>query len=108
MIADEDAYHYLIENEVDLFAEKEDFDSKHGIMAYNRTIQKFGKANQIRPMNEWIVAMGKHTGLIKGAEWIQVQEYLEQNRSKSFRKPRTSRCFPVFYFAPAVTICVLN
>jgi DNA invertase Pin-like site-specific DNA recombinase len=90
MIADEDAYSYLIENEVDLFATKEDFDSMHGVMAYNRTIQKSGKANQIRPTNEWIVAVGKHTGLIKGTEWIQVQGYLEQNRSKSFRKPRSN------------------
>ncbi len=90
MIADEDAYRYLIENEVDLFAEKESFDSMHGVMAYNRTIQKSGKANQIRPMQEWIVAVGKHNGLIKGAEWILVQECLEQNRSKSFRKPRSN------------------
>ncbi len=90
MIADEDAYHYLVENEVDLFAGKESFDSIHGVMAYNRTIQKSGKANQIRPMQEWIVAVGKHTGMIKGVEWIQVQEYLEQNRSKSFRKPRSN------------------
>ena len=90
MIADEDAYSYLNENEVDLFAEKKDFDGEHGVMAYNRTIQKSGKSNQIRPMQEWIVAVGKHTGLIKGVEWIQVQEYLEQNRSKSFRKPRSN------------------
>ncbi|MFA6849955.1 MAG: recombinase family protein [Selenomonadaceae bacterium] len=90
MIADEDAYGYLIENEVDLFAEKKDFDSEHGIMAYNRTIQKSGKTNQMRPMGEWIVAVGKHTGLIKGTEWIKAQECLEQNSSKSFRKPRSN------------------
>ncbi len=90
MIADEDAYRYLMENEVDLFAGKESFDSIHGVMAYNRTIQKSGKANQIRPMQEWIVAVGKHTGMINGVEWIKVQEYLEQNRSKSFRKPRSN------------------
>jgi len=90
MIADGDAYRYLVENEVDLFAGKESFDCIHGIMAYNRTIQKSGKANQIRSMEEWIVAVGKHTGMIKGVEWIQVQEYLEQNRSKSFRKPRSN------------------
>lgn len=89
MIADEDAYGYLIENGVDLFAEKKDFASNYGIMAYNRTNQKSGKTNQIRPMDEWIVAVGKHTGLIKGMEWIKVQECLEQNRSKSFRKPRS-------------------
>lgn len=90
MIADEDAHRYLIENEVDLFADQKDFDGKHGVMAYNRTIQKTGKTNQIRPMNEWIVSVGKHVGLIEGAEWIKVQDYLDQNRLKSFRKPRSN------------------
>lgn len=90
MIADEAAFHYLTKNEVDLYAEKEEFNGKHGVMAYNRTIQKSNKANQIRPMNEWIVAVGKHTGLISSAEWIKAQECLEQNRSKSFHKPRSN------------------
>ena len=35
-------------------------------MAYNRTLQRPGKANQIRPMEEWIVAVGKHPGIIAG------------------------------------------
>jgi len=90
MIADEDAYKYLTDNDVDLFAEQDAFDGKHGIMAYNRTIQKAGKANQIRPMDEWIVSVGKHKGMIAGGLWIKVQELLEQNRSKSYRKPRSN------------------
>lgn len=90
MIADEDAYRYLTENGVDLFAEKEDFDGKHGIMAYNRTLQKPNKANQTRPMSEWIVSVGKHHGIITGAQWIKVQGMLEQNTSKSYRKPRSN------------------
>ncbi len=90
MIADEDAYKYLVDNDVDLFSEKSDFDGKHGIMAYNRTLQRPGKAHQEKPMNEWIVSVGKHKGVIPGTKWIQVQNLLELNKSKSYRKPRSN------------------
>ncbi len=90
MIAEKQAYEYLTENDVDLFAEEADFDGIHGVMAYNRTIQKAGRANQLRDMNEWIVSVGEHKGLINSADWIKVQKQLEQNRSKSYRKPRSN------------------
>lgn len=90
MIADEDAYNYLVENDVDLFSDKEAFDGKHGIMAYNRTLQRPGKATQEKPMNEWIVSVGKHKGVIPGAMWVQVQNLLELNKSKNYRKPRSN------------------
>jgi len=90
MIADEAAYRYLTENQVDLFAEESDFDGVHGIMAYNRTLQQPGKAHQIKPMEEWIVSVGKHPGVIEGSTWIKAQRILEQNKSKSYRKPRSN------------------
>lgn len=34
------------------FAERAEFDGEHGIMVYNRSLQRPGKANQIRPMEE--------------------------------------------------------
>jgi len=89
MIADEDAYSYWSEHSDALFSEKCDFDGKRGIMAYNRTVQKPGKAIKYRPISEWIVAVGYHPGIIPGAEWIRAQEILNQNRSKHYRKPRS-------------------
>lgn len=89
LIADEFAYRYLKEKNVDLFSDNCEFDGIHGIMAYNRTLQQPGKAHQIKPMEEWIVSVGKHEGAIDGPSWVKVQKLLEQNKSKSYRKPRS-------------------
>lgn len=89
MIADEAAYEFLTQNEVDLFSDKSEFDGTHGIMAYNRTNQQPGKATQIKPMGEWIVSVGKHEGIIAGSDWVKIQRALEQNKSKSYRAPRS-------------------
>ena len=90
MIADAEAYDYLTEHEADLSSERAEFDGKHGMMAYNRTDQGRGKATQFNPISEWIVAVGKHPGLIPGKTWVKVQEALEQNKSKAFRRPRSN------------------
>lgn len=90
MIADQAAHDYLVGNQVDLFSELSDFDGKHGIMAYNRTLQRPGKAQQMKPMEEWIVSVGKHPGVIPGEDWVRVQSMLEVNRSKSYRRPRSN------------------
>ena len=90
MVADQEAYDYLTEKEADLFSDRADFDGKHGIMAYNRTDQEKGKTTQYNPVSEWIVAVGKHPGLIPGKTWVRVQEALEQNKSKAFRRPKSN------------------
>ena len=90
MVADQEAYDYLTEKEADLFSDRAEFDGKRGIMAYNRTDQEKGKTTQYNPVNEWIVAVGKHPGLIPGKTWVRVQETLEQNKSKAFRRPKSN------------------
>ena len=90
MRADEDAWTYFEDLEIELHAEKFAFDGKHGVIAYNKTNQKASKAHEIRNIEEWIIAVGKHHGLISGADWIKTQRLLANNSSKSYRKPRSN------------------
>lgn len=90
MIADEDAYRYLTQRDVQLYSDEAEFNAERGVIAYNRTMQKDGKANKMRPMQEWIVSVGKHQGMISGAQWIKTQSLLGQNSTKAYRKPRSN------------------
>lgn len=90
MVADEDAYHYFAEREADVCFPKEAFDGAYGIMAYNRTEQEKGKTTVLLPVNQWIVALGTHPGLVPSKQWIKVQESLDRNKSKAYRKPRNN------------------
>ena len=88
MVADEAAYEYL-KDRVNLFSEKVEFDGTHGVMAYNRTLQQRGRTQQLKPMEEWIVSVGKHEGVISGGDWVKVQKLLEMNKPLGYRKPRS-------------------
>jgi len=90
MIADEAAWEYFEKLHMDVYADKSDFNGKNGIMAYNKTVQTKGKANELRDMKQWIVAVGKHEGIIDGNTWTKVQGMLLQNKSKSYRKPKSN------------------
>lgn len=89
MIADNDAWRYFESKGVDIYSDKEQFDGKHGLIGYNKTLQRSGKTNVMRSIDEWIIAVGKHQGIISGADWVKAQMLLEQNTSKAYRKPRS-------------------
>ncbi len=89
MDADGAAYGYFSQKGAEIFAPREAFDGEHGVMAYNRTLQRPGKANVELPAEEWIVSVGGHRGLISGAQWVRVQNMLSENSRKSYRKPRS-------------------
>ncbi len=90
LIADETAWNYFEMKKADIFSNKSEFNGQHAIMAYNKTSQKTGKTNEIRDIKEWIMAVGKHQGIINSSQWIKVQTILEQNKSKSYRKARSN------------------
>lgn len=87
--ADGTVWDYFSARKAELFAPHADFTGARGVMAYNRTEQKPGRANRLRPMEEWIVALGAHEGLIEGVDWVKTQALLDQNRSQGRRRPRS-------------------
>ena len=90
-INDMEMYEYFKNNEIDIFANKEGFDGKQGVIAYNKTIQGKHKANKQRDMTEWIISIGKHQGFITGKDWVEVQHLMEANEEKRYRLPRTNK-----------------
>lgn len=90
MVADENAYDYFREREADVCFPKEAFDGTYGILAYNRTDQEKGRTTVLLPVSAWIIAIGQHPGLVPSQQWIRVQESLERNKSRAYRKPRNN------------------
>lgn len=90
LIADEQAWNYFTAADTEIYSDKEQFDGIHGMMAYNKTNQQTGKANVVNAVSDWVISVGKHKGLISGADWVDVQKLLNQNKSKSYRKPRSN------------------
>ena len=81
--ADQDSYLYFSNKGAYIYSEKASFDGVSGIMAYNKTLQKKGKANKTRNFSEWIIAVGKHEGIISGKDYTSVMDRLEKNKIQS-------------------------
>ena len=103
-IADKDALEYFSEFCETIYAEDNEFDGEHGLMVYNKTDQKkekkddstllepkFTQITDIKPISEWIVAVGEHKGIVSGFDWIRVQKLLKQNVDKYDRPKQASK-----------------
>ena len=56
-------------------------DDKHGILTYNKS--KGAKIK--RAITEWIAAVSTHEGIIDASLWLDVQQILDENKSKAPR-----------------------
>jgi len=97
-VADNDIYNYYIQNNIKLYAEKEDFNGINGLMVYNKTEQlkelkddsyalnpKYVHKRTLKKCEEWVISVGKHRGIIQGRDWITVQKILTENKSNYSR-----------------------
>ena len=88
MEADEKAYAYFHGKGAEIYADASKFDGSHGVLAYNRTDQQKSGTERFLPVNEWMVSVGGHEGIIPSEQWIRAQQFLEENKEKAFRRPQ--------------------
>lgn len=75
-ISDKKIFDWFKKHDANLCGE---FDDLHGLMVYNK--RENGKKE--KPINEWIIAIGKHEGIIHSDKWIECQNLIEHNKSKT-------------------------
>ena len=76
MVADEGAFKFFLDNGVEFSDDdgaKSKFDSQHGVMSYNKTIQKDGRRHYTRDIKDWIISVGQHEGFVSSSDLIAVQ-----------------------------------
>ena len=71
--ADGDVYDYFKAIGAKPWNERKEFDGKSGVMIYNRTLQKKGRASKMKKAEEWIVTKGTHEAIIQSDKWLKVQ-----------------------------------
>lgn len=76
--ADKDAFRYFSSVNADVCFEEKDCSDRFGILAYNKRDYKKKNAPR-RTADQWIIAVGKHNGLISGRRWAAVQKIIEDN-----------------------------
>lgn len=89
--ADEEAYQYFYDLGCQVCIDREELDGKTGLMSYAKTSSSNYK-NQTVPHDMWIIAMGRHSGIIDGRDFVQIQKWLEENKEKgdNFRRARNN------------------
>ncbi|RCX08289.1 site-specific DNA recombinase [Anaerobacterium chartisolvens] len=91
-ISDKPLYDYLIREGCDVCSGPEEFNGINGLTGYNKTKQSGeARSDRYRPVSEWILAVGLHTGIIESKRWIEAQELLEKNKSKAYRRVKSSQ-----------------
>ncbi|MHB8129997.1 MAG: recombinase family protein [Mobilitalea sp.] len=85
--ADMDSFDYFEQLGCQVCIEKEELDGVLGLIGYGKTSSVKYKNKQNDP-SEWVISVAKHKGIIRGKEWVRVQQILESNKKKgdNFRK----------------------
>lgn len=86
-IADIDMFNYFKDNDMDIFNDEDEWNGTYGVMSYNKTSKTKTGSTKVKDKELWINAIGRHKGIIKGKDWVEVQTLLNRNQNKAYRKP---------------------
>ena len=81
--ADQDIYSYFNLLQAKVCGNASDYNGEHGIMSYNRTDQE-NRSPKPKSVDNWIISIGKHPGIIPGSKWVAVQKILKNNSRSKF------------------------
>lgn len=81
-IADKDARDYFVSRQSEVCFEEAECSDKSGLLSYNKRNYKKNHASR-QPMERWIIAVGRHTGIISGKQWAAIQNQIEMQKTDS-------------------------
>lgn len=84
--ADKHSFAYFKSKNSNVFFTEKDFYKHLGIVSYNRKsfIENTNHARK-NDISKWVIALGKHPGIIRGIDWVNAQNIL----AKNFARPHT-------------------
>src|SRR5699024_11364866 len=63
---------------------------KNGIKAYNKERVKKRQSVKNKDIDEWIIAIGKHKGIVEGRDWVMAQNIINKNKKLAPRQGTSS------------------
>ena len=101
-VADKNAYNYFYNKNSKMCGLETEYNGKNGLSVYNRTKQTKVEADEstilnpvvlqhteLRDEEEWIIAVGKHEGIIPSEKWIEAQKIRKEIADK-YNRPHES------------------
>ncbi len=79
--ADKEAYQYFWDLGCQVCMDEEEADGKYGLIGYAKTSSAKYKNKDNEP-EKWIIALGRHKGIVAGKDFVKVQNLLKRNSSR--------------------------
>lgn len=93
--ADRESLRYFLQKGSKVCFDENDCSGRYGLIAYNKRDYAHRPSPRLNE-SQWIVAVGKHRGIISGRGWVSVQKSLERNARPSLSQPRQHNDYALF------------